>query len=506
MWWEFLIGVAACLLALYGPGWLLLRSARMDSVLALASAPLGSLFGYALLGVLFGEPGIACSWVNTWALSGAVFGAARAASRLLAKGRAFPSAPSGERGLLLLYIAAGTAVCLCVFVSGLDDAASYYCRYDNQTHYTLARHFADSGDWSTLHDWTGSLADDHRSGYYPSAWHALAVLVHSLTGLELPLAFNALNATLAGIVFPASMYALMRALFPLRRSVRAAGALASASFACLPWVFLLKGQLLANLTSIAVMPAAIGLVICYAENGALRHWRMLAFASIMATVDFAYAHPNGLFASLVFLAPFIIHRIAQTLKGSQRLSARNPLRKRWVIWGAGALFAYAAWQLMLYAPPLQSVVFYNNTGNLNLTWPESLYATLGLSLYPAQPMQWLLMAVCIVGFVALGRQRRFWLALPSLWMLFVYGACRCVDAPYVLRTFLAGFWYSDPYRILCYAELFLVPRGGRGAREHSPVALAPLPRLGKTRRGGDRFRSVRDRELLPLLRRAGQLG
>lgn len=267
MWWEFLIGVAACLLALYGPGWLLLRSARMDSVLALASAPLGSLFGYALLGVLFGEPGIACSWVNTWALSGAVFGAARAASRLLAKGRAFPSAPSGERGLLLLYIAAGTAVCLCVFVSGLDDAASYYCRYDNQTHYTLARHFADSGDWSTLHDWTGSLADDHRSGYYPSAWHALAVLVHSLTGLELPLAFNALNATLAGIVFPASMYALMRALFPLRRSVRAAGALASASFACLPWVFLLKGQLLANLTSIAVMPAAIGLVICYAENG-----------------------------------------------------------------------------------------------------------------------------------------------------------------------------------------------------------------------------------------------
>ena len=68
---------------------------------------------------------------------------------------------------------------------------------------------------------------------------------------------------------------------------------------------------------------------------------------------------------------------------------------------------------------------YDNTGNLNLSWPESFYAAAAFSLYPEQPPQWILAAVCVVGVVALVRRRRAWLALPGTYMLLVYAACRC---------------------------------------------------------------------------------
>lgn len=149
-----------------------------------------------------------------------------------------------------------------------------------------------------------------------------------------------------------------------------------------------------------------------------------------------------------------------------------------MVWAAGALIAFALWQAMLYAPPLQAVVLYNNTGNLNLTWGESVWAALGLSLYPDQPMQWLAMAFCLIGAVSLVRQKRLWLALPGLWMLVVYAACRCTEASYTLRTFLAGFWYSDPYRILCCAELFLIPVAAAGLVAAARWLTRQLPIAG----------------------------
>ena len=122
-------------------------------------------------------------------------------------------------------------------------------------------------------------------------------------------------------------------------------------------------------------------------------------------------------------------------------------------------------------------MLFNNTGNLNLFWTESAYAAAVFSLYPEQPPQWALTLACAAGFVALVRQRRFWLGLPALYMLAVYGLCRCSDAPYTPRTFFAGFWYSDPYRILCCAELFLIPIAALGLAAIAAYAHCKIDRL-----------------------------
>lgn len=457
MWVLFTGACLACLLALYGPGCLLFRGLRFSWPLALACAPLASVFGYAAISVLWGMLGIDCSWATTALPVAFAYAACLLGASFFGLRDRAPKSSGFTWGMLALYLSAGLLVCSYVYVLSLDGPQSYYCRYDNQTHYNLARHFLESGDWSVLHADSGAAANEVQTGYYPAAWHLLVALVASATGIDMPIVTNALNTVLGGVAYPLSSFVLMHTLFPARRDVLFFGAFTSVGFACLPWVLLLKGQLLANLLSFALVPAAIALVIAYVHAGARCHWRGLLVCSALSVGFFGVAHPNGLFTVLVFLVPFIIHRIAGAARRSSRLGSRNPLRKPWIVWILGLAFAYLVWQAMLYAPPLQQVVLFNNTGNLNLSWTESAYAAAVFSLYPEQPPQWALTLACAAGLVALVRQRRFWLGLPALYMLVVYSLCRCSDAPYTLRTFLAGFWYSDPYRILCCAELFLVP-------------------------------------------------
>lgn len=455
MWASFFLCAVVIVFALYLPGYLLLRGVRLPRTLSLGAAPLVSVTGFCLIAIVLGFASVPCGWPNVFlpmlAVGVLVFGISwQRCPR--------PAAPGCKQlALAAFYLAVGALVCLYVFVKPLDSPESFYCRFDNQTHYNLARHFTDTGDWSTLHRSDGATSHFSSFGYYPSAWHLMVALTFSLTGIDLPIVFNALNAVLAGFVYPLSSLAFMTALFPKRRSIVAAGAIATMAFACFPWVLLLKGQLLANLISFSLVPAALALVMRPFDEGGLRHWMGIAASGILAVAFFGVAHPNGLFTTLVFLAPFLIQKAADVLHRSPRLAPGNLFRHPVFVWLTGAVLCYAIWQLLLHAPPLQQVVLYDNIGNLNLSWPESFYAAAAFSLYPEQPPQWAMTIVCFIGVVVLMRQHQLWLALPGSYMLFVYAICRCVNASHTLRTFLAGFWYSDPYRILCCAALFLVP-------------------------------------------------
>lgn len=460
MWASFFLCIAVIVLVLYLPGYLFLRGTHLSRTLSLGAAPLVSITSFCLVAIVLGFISVPCGWPNVLlpvlAASALVFGLSRQ------RYSHFAAPDRKQIALILLYLAVGVLVCLYVFVKPLDSPESFYCRFDNQTHYNLARHFVDTGDWSVLHHSDGAISHSASSSYYPAAWHLMVALAFALTNIDLPIVFNALNAVLAGLSYPLSSFALMTALFPRRHSVVAAGAIAAMAFACFPWVLLLKGQLLANLISFSLMPAASALIIKLFNEGGLKYWKGIVGVGILTVAFFGVAHPNGLFASLVFLTPFLIHKAAETLCCSPRLAQQNPFQRLALVWLIGVMLFYAVWQLMLYAPPLQQVVLYDNKGNLNLSWPESFYAAAALSLYPEQPPQWILAIVCVVGIVALVRRHRTWLALPGTYMLFAYATCRCVDASSALRIFLAGFWYSDPYRILCCAEIFLVPVASTG--------------------------------------------
>lgn len=465
MWTSFFLCALFFAAVLYGPGYALLRGLALRRVLCLGCAPIASCIGYGLAAIAWEKLGAPCSWGTVLGPVALVAAAIAAAGHTRRAGRCRARRQRPQARDLLVpgaYLAVGLAVCGYVFVKSLDTPESFYCRFDNQTHDTLPRVFADTGVWSPLATTLGAESLTSPISYYPATWHLLAALAASATGFDFPLIFNALNAAISGVVYPLSSFSLMTVLFPRRRAVVLAGSLTTMAFACFPWVLLLKGQLLANLISSSLVPAALALVASYLVDAKPLRWRGLLLSSAALVFFFGIAHPNGLFAVLVFVAPLAIRRCADALRDCPRLSPANPLRRPWVVWGLGALLCFALWQAMLYAPPLQQVVLYNNIGNLNLTWPESFYAAAALSLYPDQPPQWPLAVVCLAGVAALVRQKRGWLVLPGVYMLLVYTACRCAEASYALRTFLAGFWYSDPYRVLCCAELFLVPVAAAG--------------------------------------------
>lgn len=493
MWTSFFLCALLLIAVLYGPGYALLRGLGLRRVLCLGCAPIASCIGYGLVAIAWEKLGVSCSWGTVLGPIVLVVAAITVTGRLRrAAQRSTRTWRPRTRDLLALgaYLAVGLAVCGYVFVKSLDTPASFYCRFDNQVHDTFPRVFADTSIWSPLATTFGAASLNSPASYYPATWHLLAALASSITGFDFPLIFNALNAVLSGVVYPISSFALMTILFPRRHAVVLAGSLTTMAFACFPWVLLLKGQLLANLISFSLVPAALALISSCLVSATPLRWRGLLLSAAALVFFFGIAHPNGLFTALIFVAPLTIRRCVDALRGCRCLSPANPLRRPWVVWGVGCVLCFVLWQVMLYAPPLQQVVLYNNIGNLNLTWPESFYAAAALSLYPDQPPQWLLAVVCLVGIAALIWQKRGWLVLPGAYMLLVYAACRCTEASYTLRTFLAGFWYSDPYRVLCCAELFLVPVAAvglvaiaeGGARLTGALKAAGNQQLAKHRR------------------------
>ena len=60
MWMMFFLAVIAGALAVYAPGYLLLRTFRVGHLAALASAPLVSLVGFNILTLAYAQMGVRC--------------------------------------------------------------------------------------------------------------------------------------------------------------------------------------------------------------------------------------------------------------------------------------------------------------------------------------------------------------------------------------------------------------------------------------------------------------
>lgn len=64
MWLTFCIAVLVCALAFYLPGFLLFSGLGMSRLRSLLVAPLASVAGYCVLGIVLPKFGIFCSWVS----------------------------------------------------------------------------------------------------------------------------------------------------------------------------------------------------------------------------------------------------------------------------------------------------------------------------------------------------------------------------------------------------------------------------------------------------------
>lgn len=513
MWFTLFFAVVVCIAVLYIPGYLIGRSLSLQRTVSCAAAPALSIVLLVILGVVFRAVGISCHALVLAMAAGAIaliaFALTRAirrrrplnpkpasgtppTDRAVSKSRpkhASPSNPAFANEVLsprftwqafALYACVGLAVSAFVFLTAIDGFDSFARKDDTTVHLSIVRAFLDSGTFSTLN--SGSFIDQGTTGtYYPSAWHIVVAIAASCIGGGVDIATNAATLTFAAIVLPLGVCLLLCTIFPNRRRVVLAGSLFAASFAIMPWGFLTKGQLLPNLASFALIPAAIALFVSAVEEDGKGARARYAAGALIALASIALCQPNGAFTCVIGMASYALCRIFRSPDDDRAIV--TPKRIACAIGLAAG--ACALWAVLFLAPPLRGVVTYGDWDTL-LSFPEAIASSLSFMYVKWGGIQPFLSVAVLFGLIASLRNRRWlWLAVAYLITLVIYLGNVCADG--LVRQLIAGFWYSDYYRTGAMNALFAIPLAALGFAWLARLFGSALSRISKLKGHGNAY-------------------
>lgn len=454
MWLTFAVAVVVGALVLFGPGYLVGRGVSLDRFGSVAVAPAFTVVLLVALGVVLNAAGITCAgWVLLLAcvaLCLVAFGVGGTLRHVRGSNREEARfAADGVWKLAALYVGVAVFVAVLVFVHAMGDPSSFSRNDDTTVHLSAVRGFLDSGTFSTLNV-TKYLDIGDAGGYYPAAWHVVTAVVASLVGNEVALATNTMIFIVCVFVIPLGVLCLMRSLFPDNKSVLCAGSLFSVAFCGFPWGFVVYGQLLSNLLSFALIPAALGLLIRgLSENDLPKSGWIFAYACSMVAV--ALAQPNGAFTLGMWTVLFAVAFMWR----------RGVDGKSWGKFAAVGLLVLACcgWVGLFFAPPLQGVVTYSWKSTMGV--PKAVVAGLLFMFTSREGVQPFLTLLVVLGVAKTLRDKRLrWLSVAYLAALSFYVIDVSTDG--FVKQLLTGFWYTDYYRTGAMTALFAIPLAALG--------------------------------------------
>lgn len=446
MWLTFGLAILACLAFLYVPGFLFSRALGMRTFSSLLSAPLVSVTAYCLFGLALTKVGILCTWSSV-AIPIIAICCFIYILRIVKEGFGDDSLGNGRIPLLVLYCGVGAALGLFYFLLALDSPLSIVKEYDNCFHVDVIRAFLDSGSWSFLDvgpyltEADLLIAPTASSGFYPVAWHITCALVASFTGCEPALAENAVNFASCFIVFPASMLFFFTKVFEDRRVILV-GSVCIFAFVAFPWALLIWGPVFSNVFSLTLAPAAASIFICFVE-ALVAHKKRATYCTVLliAMLALALSQPNTLFFCIFLLAPYATYRIWTLGHAVKVGNAHVDNRLLSVLFVAFVIVACVAFAYSPFMPNFSST----ENWTVTKTAGDALVdiASLSFAWYNAQPV---LAVLLLVGFVyTLSKRRYLWITVAYLVFCLVYFAGVALEG--LPKALLAGFWYSDGYRI-----------------------------------------------------------
>lgn len=470
MWLTFtLVAVIACLI-LFFPGYCLFRAVGFSHIVAFCIAPLGSICEICVLTTCLSLAHVPTNAfmvtlpIAVLSILFLVFSRIRSVRGLQRTDivRATPITINNriysfDALALGCYIVFGIVVCLMVFIpclTGSPDAL--FCRWDNQTHLNMIRAFLDAESWSTLR--TGyyigvdssaiPYVSSTSKGFYPAGWHILSAYICSATGVSVPLGVNAFNAVTSSVVYPASMFLLLKAIFPKNRIAIASGIVITMAFTAFPWALFVKGPLYPNLLTNAVLPGFLGMVILIFEQDLFpRKWLQLAVSSLACFIALTIVQTNAIFSAYVFLAAYGAHYIYRRLSSS-RLSRTKSM----IIIGCYLAAICIFWTICFNLPFMQEVVRYQWAAIASVPFAILMAGSFAMpSFYP----EFLLAFVAVIGLVSCLKQRRYWIIFPALVMMIGFILDRSTSG--LIKQFISGFWYNDPFRTAAVYAIFVIP-------------------------------------------------
>ena len=462
MWTEFILAFTISITILYLPGFLLLKTIRLNFSFSILFAPVASIAIFAFITTVYGYLHIFCNVITVLAIPTVLLFILLVGTQLLFRKQAtlkIVCLSKQEVLILLFYILIGLVVCCIFYVKPLDGSNSFYNRYDNITHINLVRAFLESGVWSSFStsNYLSSSQSplDFTGSFYPSGWHYIVALTTQILQSPITTNINAVNAVFISIVYPSSVFFLLYSLFKKDSLLLECGSVIALGFTAFPWSFFLKGPLVSNFASFCLMPLVLAAFILFIQK---HIWKVSLFAFLMTAfisfVSLALTQTNALFSAFIFVVSFLISYL-------YKFPYKNPLlqRKKYLVLACVIICAVICWIISYELPFLQSVVSFSWEKDLSLT--DALFNLGTLSLSASTP-QFRLMTAVFFGFIHLISKKEIWLLVPVLFMAISYLECRCGSG--FIKHFLAGFWYTDPYRLAGNVTIFLTPVAAAGLK------------------------------------------
>ena len=474
MWAMFAGSVLVGVLFLLLPGFLFLRSFSLSYEKAIACAPLVTIPLYIAFCLINEYFGIESSWMTiglpplllALLASGGVLIVKRGS-----KGHSSCRTIQGknDRSFLFdkevaLYLSIGIGVSSIGFAYFLADPNSFSQAYDNIYHLGVVRGFVETGNWSPFSATLYISASDSAinplpgSGFYPTAWHCVSSLIVSACGVSIQLAANATNYLFIAIVLPLGSLVLMRSIFSDNTAVIRWGSVCVLAFSGFPWMLLFFGPLYPNMIAMCVVPSVCACFIDFFKKGVSVSDRLkVGMLFGLGLVSCAFMQPNAVFTAAVFLAPFCV-KLAVRFPVLVP-AAKSRLRFYKICSGLVAcLVIVLIWFLMYKAPFLQSVVGHSWAAALSKT--DAIMSAFNLG-FRASGAQIILAALVILGGLYTLRNREYiWLSFSYAIICAIYAVSASSDG--LLQHVLAGFWYTDSFRVAASASLFAVPLAALG--------------------------------------------
>ncbi|TDN88387.1 DUF6541 family protein [Microbacterium sp. BK668] len=319
--------------------------------------------------------------------------------------------------------------------------------FDNIVHLNSIRLALDTANSSAFQ--IGATSD---IGFYPNAWHSVVTLTAQLSGAAVPVAVNAANLAIGGILWPASCMALAVAFFGPRRTALLASAALSTAFGAFPVLLMSFGVLYPNATGYAVVPAGLAAIwLLLAARGAAQRTRA-AVLLLVVCAAIGLGHPNA------FLALFALGT-CMTLAQLIVVALTERSRRVWIVNGSIALVLLAVgaalWKFARTDPLMAQWGPWTGTwqaiGEGLLVSPRSFTPTIVASV------------LVLAGLVAAAmRPKRLVFVVPFAVALFMFVLVSGTGYSFI-RDAVTNPWYNDSFRLAALLPIAGIPVATLGA-------------------------------------------
>lgn len=465
-WVQFVITSFVCisLLFIFVP---CIRSLGFSFIASVALSPLTSIAVLCLAGVILDYVGLSVPAYVLAFLLLAVALISFTLSRLFHPHQSCSDLmfQHSECFYIALYVLIGLFVCTVFFILPLNGPDSFVQYSDNVAHLGRIQTMLDDGRYSILS--TGNYSLNLSSSevpvsssraFYPAGISVLAAVVSGITRASVTMSQNVILFVFMAIVLTTGFCYLFAQIFPCNKPCMIFGGFAVMMFAAFPFGLLLYGPLYPNVASMCCAPAVAAVFIELFKPG-LRFPARFIHVILFLFASFALCalQPNTVFLLAVFLAPFCCHYIYSFIV-NRYPNAKAVRLKAFFLAMLFAFFAVGVWTLCYLSPSFRAVVTFRWEHLYKIPYAIWSFATLALR---RNLPEYVAAVLVLIGFVSacFDREKR-WLSVAYVLMGIIYVVGISTEGP--LKQYLAGFWYTDPYRTSASVALLAIPLAALG--------------------------------------------